>query len=384
MAGGEFVGKEELQAIITLFERGGGNLYRYSPKGYAVAELEKKIAAFFGVRYAHAVASGTAAIKTALVAAGIRPGDEIISTCFTFVAPIEAMVELGAIPVLAEIDETLNVDPASVEAKITERTKAIVAVPMWAACDMDALQSVAEKHNLILLEDSAQCFGGTYKGKLTGTFGRVGSFSFDAGKTMTTGEGGIVITDDEELYRVAAEYSDHGHMHDPTVPRGQDPRRAPGFNFRMGELPGAVGCVQIDRVQDVLARQRRNYALVAQAIADLDQVKLRQFSDEEGQIASWLGFTLPDAVLTRKVVAGMLERKLPNSILPEAHEWHFAAYWPHVFSRVGGYDLDNLASYWPRSQDILSRSVGVFISAKMTEDEASQLGKSLREVITSA
>ena len=384
MAGAEFIGKEELQAIVAMFERGGGNLYRYAPAGHAVDDLEKKVAEFFGVRYAHAVSSGTAAIKTALVAAGIGPGDEVISTCYTFVAPIEAIVELGAVPVLAEIDETLHLAPASVEAKITERTKAIVAVPMWAPCDMDALQGIADKHNIILMEDSAQCFGGTYKGKLTGTFGPIGSFSFDAGKTMSTGEGGVVITDDEEMYRRASEYADHGHMHDPTVPRGQDPRRAPGFNFRMSELQGAVGCVQIDRVPDVISRQRRVYAIVAEAIGDVDRIKLREFSDEAGQTASWLSFTLPDAALTCKVVSSMLERKLPNSILPEAHEWHFAGYWPHIFGKVGGYDLDNLGSHWPKSQDILSRSVGVWLRAKMTEEEASQLGESLRDVITSA
>lgn len=382
MPGFEFMGEEERRAIEALFKRNGGVLFRYHPQAFAVAELEEKIRAFIGTRFAHAVSSGTAAIKTAMVAAGIRPGDEVISTCFTFIAPIEAILEIGAVPVLAEIDQSYSMDPADVEQKITPRTKAIVAVPMWASCDMGALQRIAERHGLLLIEDSAQCFGGTYEGRRTGTFGLVGSFSFDAGKTMTTGEGGVVVTDDEEMYRVAAEYADHGHMHDTTVPRGQDPRRAPGFNFRMGELQGAIGCVQIERVESIIKQQRANYALVAAKLADLPDIELRQFADEQGQIASWLCFRVADSGFAARIVKRLSEAEVPVSTLPESHEWHFAGYWKHLFQRLEGYDLVNLAGHWPRSDNLLHRSVGVFVKAKMTEDEARRMGANISGAVT--
>ena len=345
---------------------------------------KKEAAAFFGVSYAHAVSSGTAAIKTALRAAGIGSGDAVISTCFTFIAPIEAIVELGAVPVLAEMDDTYNIDPADVEHRITARTKAILAIPMWAACDMDALRDIADRRGLVLLEDAAQCFGGTHNGQYTGTLGAIGSFSFDFGKTMTCGEGGLVVTDSETLYRRAAEYSDHGHMHDPTVPRGQDPRRAPGFNFRMSELTGAVARAQLARVPDVLRRQRRNVRLVMDQLADSKRARLRRFTDAEGQIGSWLAFQLPDADLTGCVLRNMERNGIGSSTFPESHEWHFAGFWKHLFERFPEYDTDNLAAHWPRSADLVRRSIGVGIRAGLTDTEATALGAALRAAVDTA
>ena len=184
MAGAEIIGKEELEQIKRLFEQSNVNLYRYGKNNFLAKELEQKFANYMGVKYAHLVSSGTAAIHSALAACEIGPRDEIITTAYTFVAPIEAIAALGAIPVPVNIDFTYHLDPVEVKKHITEKTKAIVCIPMWAAPKMDEITAIAKKNNLMLIEDSAQALGAEFKGKKLGTFGDIGSFSFDAGKTL--------------------------------------------------------------------------------------------------------------------------------------------------------------------------------------------------------
>ena len=200
MTGAELIGQEELKEIQELFDREKVILYRYGPKNYKTLMFEKAFAEYMGVKYAHAVSSGTAAIHSALAAIGVREGDEIITTAWTFVAPIEAIVSLGAVPILANIDETFHLAPTEVEKLITKKTKAVVSVPMWAAPKMDELVKICEDHNIILIEDAAQSLGASYNGRKLGTIGKLGTFSFDFGKTLHTGEGGMIVTDDKNFY----------------------------------------------------------------------------------------------------------------------------------------------------------------------------------------
>lgn len=384
MPGFEVFGKEEFDAIAELWERSGGIGFRYNPKSYAVAEFEKRFADKIGSRYAHAVSSGTAAIETVLSSIGVCPGDEVITTCYTFIAPIEAILSRGATPILAEINESYHLDPDDVEQKITSRTKAIVAIPMWAACDNDRLMAIAKKHNIVLVEDSAQNLFGTYKGKCTGTFGSMGSFSFDLGKSMTTGEGGMVVTDDEELYRRAAEYSDHGHMHDDSVPRGQDPRRTPGFNYRMSEYSGAIGLAQLEKVDDVITRQRDNYKRIEEGLANIEGLSLRQFADKEGQIATALFFRLPSREIAAAVSSGLAKAGVAVGGFPFSIEWHFAGYWEHIFKHIAGYDIDNLAAHWPRSDEILRTTADLYVASAMTEEAIDKTIESIRIEVAKA
>ena len=262
MPGFELVGAEELQEIQKLFEKGRGNLYRYGPNAYAVEKFEGLFAQKMEVKYAHAVASGTAAIHSALAAVGVGVKDEVIIPTFTFVAPVEAILALEAKPVPVEIDETYHLDPEEVKHTITSKTKAVVSIPMWAPPKMNELIAVCNDAGVPLIEDSAQCLGGSYHGKPMGTFSKIGAFSFDMGKSITTGEGGMIITNDEELYMRASEFSDHGHMHLSNVPRGQDTRRFPGLNYRMSELSAAVGLAQLPKLDQILARQKENKAKI--------------------------------------------------------------------------------------------------------------------------
>lgn len=384
MPGFEVFGKEELDALGELWKSSGGVGFRYHPKAFAVAEFEKRFADRIGARYAHAVSSGTAAIETVLAAIGVAPGDEVITTCYTFIATIEAILSRGAIPVLAEIDETYHLDPDEVEKKISDRTKAIVAVPMWAACDNHRLMAIAEEHKIVFVEDSAQNLFGTYRGKCTGTFGVMGSFSFDAGKSMTTGEGGMVVTDDEELYRRAAEYTDHGHMHDPSVPRARDGHRAPGFNYRMSEYSGAIGIAQLKKVDDVLARQRDNYKRLEDGLASVEGVTLRRFSDREGPIAANLFLRLPGRRSAAAVAAGLSAQGVATGGCPFAIVWHFAGYWNHIFKDIPGYNVENLASHWPRSDEILHSTVDLFVGAAMIPETIARTIGCVRDQVAKA
>lgn len=370
MPGYELVGKEELESIKRIFSEGNNNLYRYNPsrKISLVEDFERKFADKIGVEYAHAVSSGTAAIDIALSAAGIKQGDEVIITSFTFVAPVETIFRHGAIPVPVEIDRSYHFSPEAIEKAITEKTRAVVAVPMWAPVDYDAVIKICNKHNLILIEDSAQCLGGTYKGKHVGTFGTIGSFSFDIGKLITTGEGGMVITNDKDLYDRIAEYSDHGHMHDPSVPRGSDPRREPGFNYRMSEISGAVGLAQMEKFDYILEKQSENKEKVKQALTQIECINFREFSDESGQIDDTIVIELPDAQGALKVADMMASQGVGNKILPEACEWHFAGYWKHIFKYVEGYDENNLMAYWPKTDELLRKSICVPISVIMDKN----------------
>ena len=198
MPGFELWSDAERKEVNDVLET--GILMRYGFDGprkgiWKAKELEQALCDRFGSRYAQLLSSGTAALTTALAALGVGSGDEVIMPAFTFVASFEAVLSVGAVPVLVDVDETLTLNPAAVRKAITAKTKCIMPVHMCGSmADMDALQSICKDHNLLLLEDACQSIGATYKGKSLGTIGDAGTFSFDFVKTMTCGEGGVVLT----------------------------------------------------------------------------------------------------------------------------------------------------------------------------------------------
>lgn len=181
----------------------------------------------------------------ALEALDVGPGDEVIVPAFTFVATYEAVLEVGAIPVMADVDDSLNLSSEDIPAKITDRTKAVIPVHMCGAgARIDGILEAARNHGLLVLEDNAQSLGGAFRGRKLGTFGDMATFSFDFYKTITTGEGGMVLTNRRDLYERADGYHDHGHDHNPAVSRALEGRSILGFNYRMNEFQGAVGLAQ--------------------------------------------------------------------------------------------------------------------------------------------
>ncbi|ABL65534.1 DegT/DnrJ/EryC1/StrS aminotransferase family protein [Chlorobium phaeobacteroides] len=373
MAGAELIGKEELAEILELFSGEKVNLYRYGGGNYKAREFEERFAEYMGVKYAHAVSSGTAAIHCALAGAGIGPGDEVITTAWTFIAPIEAISALGAVPVPVELDETYHLDPAEVEKAITSATKAVVAIPMWASPKMDELAAICQSNNLILIEDAAQALGASYKGRKLGTIGKVGSFSFDAGKTLHTGEGGIIITDDKDIYDRAAEFSDHGHMHLPGLPRGKDPRRAKGLNLRLSELTAAVGLGQLAKIDHILSKTRENKKKIKDAISHLDNIIFRPFADEDGSQGDTLIFRVMDRSRALMFEAHLLERGFGTKILPEALDWHYAGVWGHLLGEYDRYKGVDLETLWPKTGVMLRSSICLNIPVLMDETVINQL-----------
>lgn len=241
-----FIGEAEKQSVMAVMDSG------MLVQGEKVAELEEQFKVLCQVNNAIATSSGTTALHLALLGHQIGPGDEVITSSFTFIASVSTIIHVGAQPVLVDIDEkTFNLDPAKVEAAITEKTKAIMPVHLYGyPCDMDAYMSIAEKHNLVLIEDSAQAVGATYRGQPTGSFG-TGCFSLYATKNVMSGEGGMITTNDDDLANQLRLLRQHGmerrYYHESL-----------GYNFRMTNLHAAIGVAQMDRLQDFTEKRRYN------------------------------------------------------------------------------------------------------------------------------
>jgi 8-amino-3,8-dideoxy-alpha-D-manno-octulosonate transaminase len=381
MPGFEVFGKEEQDAINDLFEKNGGVLFAHGFDGirngiYRVREFETAFAKRMGTKYAQGVSSGTAALKVGLKALGVKPGDEVITQSFTFVATVEAILEAGATPVVVEVDETLNICPKSLESAITDKTKVIIPVHMMgAACDMDAVMEIAQRHNLKVLEDTAQACGGIYKGNILGTIGHMGAFSTDAGKTLMTGEGGMVVTVDEDLFIRARAYHDHGHEYSSSLGRAEEGALLPGFNFRMTELQGAIGLVQLSKLEMILEKQRQNKKLLKNALRDCP-FKFRKILDVDGDIGDALVFFLETADQTNRFVGKIREAGLGTKNLPDAIRWHFSKYWQHLFLENGSKD-PNWDSRWKSSADLLERAVALPVMVKTSEEDINKIAETI-------
>ena len=269
-----------------------------------VDRLEAEIRALTGARHAIAMNSCSSALITGLWAAGIGNGDEVIVPGYTFVAPISAVLFVGAKPVLAEVDESLTLDPCDVRKRVSSRTRAIFAVHMLGApCDMDALCSIAAAHDIFVFEDCAQAGGGSYKGKRLGTFGAFGALGMNPFKVFTSGEGGALVTDDTRLYERAYAIHDHGSSPGRLAP--SDETGLPGLNFRMPELSASVGLAQIRRVPEILGRCRANKRLLLEAIGGLPHCKERPLTDPDGECATVAAF-IHDTAAAARVAADRL------------------------------------------------------------------------------
>jgi 8-amino-3,8-dideoxy-alpha-D-manno-octulosonate transaminase len=261
MPGTELFGAEERKEINDVVET--GILFRYGHDAqrnnhWKAKDFETEVKKLTGAKFAHAMSSGSTAIATALAASGIGTGDEVIVPPFTFIASIEAVLFIGAIPIFAEIDETLCLSATGIEKAITPKTKGVCLVHMCGGnADMDNIMAVINKHKLILVEDAGQAFASSYKGTYTGLFGKAGSYSFDFFKIATAGEGGVLVTNDETIYKKADVYSDHGHDHVGNN-RGMENHPYLGFNYRISELHAAVGLAQTRKVPGIRDNNRKN------------------------------------------------------------------------------------------------------------------------------
>ncbi|MCP3931646.1 MAG: DegT/DnrJ/EryC1/StrS family aminotransferase [Bacteroidetes bacterium] len=396
MPGFEVFGAEEKKEIAEVLDT--GVLFRYEfgeqRKGiYKVKEFEQKFAEYTGASHAQAVTSGTAALKVALIALGVGPGDEVITQGFTFVATWEAILDVGAIPVFTEIDATLNMDPDDLKKKITTKTRCIIPVHMLGAqARIEEIVSIAREHHLPVLEDTAQAAGGRIKGQHLGTFGTCGTFSFDSVKTMTTGEGGMIICQDETLWKNMSEYHDHGHDHIPNPgTRGGEGRSFIGFNYRMMELQGAMGIAQLAKLNDMIENQKAHKAKLKESASRIPGIDFRSLVDEKGDSATFFAFFLENEEHCRNV-NNVLKQNGAGAINFGDNTWHFYPKWEHLiagstltkggwpFSDAGGkrrvvYDPTSL----PRSAKLMDRTLVYQIPVIMTEDRLDQMRNALEK-----
>ncbi|MGE5841289.1 MAG: DegT/DnrJ/EryC1/StrS family aminotransferase [Deltaproteobacteria bacterium] len=384
MPGYEIIGEEEKKEILEVLTN--KVVFRYGfdaeRKGvYKVATFEKEFARYCGADHALAVSSGTAALRVALAAIGISPGDEVITQGFTFVATWETILDAGAIPVFAELDQTLCLDPADVAKKITPKTRAIIPVHMCGAqARIPEILKLADRHAIPVIEDTAQSCGGRLGGKALGSFGKMGCFSFDSVKTVTAGEGGMVITGDKELYTRASEYHDHGHDHNPKVLRGLEKRSFIGLNFRMSELHGALALAQFRKLESIiLPAQRQNKARIKEALARIDQVTFREVPDPEGDTATFITFFLPTAQKAKDFNRAMADAGA-GAIYWYDNDWHYYERWEHLLGAKtlmrSGYPFNGESGRvrctyardaLPKTAEILSRTLSIAVNIHMDQ-----------------
>ncbi len=397
MPGFELFGDAERQEVNHVLE--SGVLMRYGFDGmrngqWKAREMEALLSERMQVKHAQLVSSGTAALTVAMASCGVGAGDEVIMPVFTFVASFEAVLKLGAVPVLVDIDDTLTLDPAAVRKAITSRTKVVMPVHMCGSmADLDELRKICKEHDLLLIEDACQAIGGSYKGKPLGSLGDLGCFSFDYVKTVTCGEGGALITNNESYWRHADHYSDHGHDHQGSD-RGAEEHPFLGYNFRISELNAAVGVAQMRRLDEFLAIQEKNYLQLEKVLKEIPGITLRRVPEGGIQNYSFLNFFLPDEAKARNAVKLLAENGLDGCFYWYDNNWHYHKKWKHLkeLHALGPLSPEVRegvekwsANSFENSDRWMSRTISCLIklgwSASELENRKSVLGSVLRKVI---
>ena len=398
--GGLEIGEEEKKQVMEVLDN--KYLFRYyGPEGVTskVKQLEEEFAQKVGAPHALAVANCTGALITSLVACGIGPGHEVLVTGYTFFASCAAIVAAKAIPVIVEIDKTLTMDSADMEKKITAQTKAIVVVHMRGVpCDMDAIMKIAEKYNLKVIEDAAQALGGMYKGKYLGTFGDCGCFSFQYHKTITAGEGGMIVTSDSRLLDRCMSYHDAAACWRPDrfAEQRYEGELFCGTNYRMSELTGAVLLAQLHKLDWLLENMRRNQKLIADQISKTNGITIRPVNDPEGDTGICLMFYLDKKEAVPTFVEALNAEGVPaasvyNSGLPD---WHIYAHWKHIIEKKTptpegcpwscpfhkGEEVTYSADMNPITLEYLSRVVHLDIPPQMDEEDCKLTAQAINKV----
>ena len=395
MPGYEHFGKEEIKEVNDVLET--GILMRYGFDGprkgiWKAKELEEAVCKTFGCKHAQLLSSGTAALTTAMSALGIGYGDEVIVPSFTFVASFEAIISVGAIPVFVDVDDTLTLNPEAVRNALTSKTKCIMPVHMCGSmANMDALQAICKEHNLVLLEDACQSIGGTYKGKKLGTIGDAGTFSFDFVKTITCAEGGVVMTNREDVYVASDGYTDHGHDH-KGVDRGADLHPFIGYNFRISELHAAVGLAQIKKLDSFLAIQKKNHTTLKKALASIPEVTFRRVPDESGDSCTFVSWFLPTEEATKAVVEELKAQNiLAGNFYWFVNNWHYISKWDHLKNGVTlnalhpdlkAAVIHHATKDFSASDAIMSRCISTAISLVWTDEQLKTKCDQMVNVIT--
>ena len=329
--GKQTIEQDDIQAVVDVLK---SDFLTTGPK---IAEFEQTVADYVGAKYAVAISNGTSALHAACFAAGIGPGDEVITTPLTFAASANCVLYCGGTPVFADVDpKTYNIDPEDIRRKITDRTKAIIAVHLAGQpCDMDAIHSIAREHGLIVIEDGAHALGSVYKGKKVGSMSDMTTFSFHPVKPITTGEGGMIVTDNDDFYKKMILFRSHGITRDDSMMTRNDgpwfyQQFDLGYNYRITDIQCALGCSQMKKLDRFLARRKEIVARYNEAFADCDNIITPyQLSDTE---SGWhLYIVQVKNCDRRKVFENMREKGIGVNV-------HYIPVYMHPYYQEHGYE----------------------------------------------
>lgn len=361
-----------------------GSMFRYYGlrQPHYVDEFEKSAREYYDVKHALAVNSGTGALICAMSALGVGPGSEVIIPSFLWVASVGAIIHVGAIPVLCEVDRSFNLDPVALRTRITKRTALIVTIHMAGApCDMDAIMAISREHNIPVLEDCAQCNGGSYCGRKLGSIGHMAIYSLQLNKNITCGEGGLVVTNDEKLYERAFAAHDMGMIRrNGRLAQPEDYALSWGQGRRMSELCGAVASVQLKKLNLIVSHMRGSKRRIKSGLAGTPGLGFRMIHDEDGDTGPFIIMILDTPELSRRLFTGLREAGFANAMHVAEYGLHnyynIAALvrkiplspagnpWNHAENRESQYDYNRGAC--PRSDELFARSVLLPVPSNLT------------------
>lgn len=346
MPGFEVIDEKEKKAISRIFDEGKvffAHGFDNKRKHYHVREFENKLKTVFSPQMADAlcVSSGTAAIKVALKALGIGKGDNVITQSFNFIATVEAIVDTGASVIFTDIDDTLNMSPMSLESLITKKTKAIIPVHMLGVpADMISINKIGKRFKIPIIEDACEAIGAKVAKKYVGGLSEFGVFSFDFGKMITTGEGGALFSKKKNDGKIARMYHDHGHKNIPDLPRGLDRAGLIGFNYRMTEISGAFGKVQLGKFSGILKESKKRYLTLERYISH-NQINLRHVNLGNEPNYDTFVISIENKKLRNRVISLLNQTGFGTKNLPDAFNWHCAYFWKHINKKIRNKEVTN-------------------------------------------
>jgi len=412
------IGKDELLEVLDLWQMSaentakiksiiesekdlsGPHLFRYyNPRPSKVSAAEAAMKKLIGAEFCLATNSCTSALVAAYRALGIGMGDEVIVPAYTFFATSATVAACNAIPIIVDVDETLCMDANAVEKALTKRTKAIVPVHMRGApVQMDAIMALGNKHGIAVVEDVAQAAGGSFKGKMLGSIGTAGCFSFDYYKVIVSGEGGFVTTNDKKLYTRALNWHDCAACWRPDRfgPEQEGEDLFCGENYRMSELEGAVALAQIRKADDIISKHRAAKKKIKDAVENFPGLKFRKITDPDGDTGICLIFFLSDVELTKKVLPALQAEGVPCGGVydSQVRDWHTYNYWEHILKYKSvspdklpwsGVPDNELPKYskdmCPISLELLSRAILIDIDYNLQDDDCNKIATAINKVL---
>lgn len=371
--GRQTIEEDDVQAVVDVLRSD------YLTTGPKIAEFEKMVADYVGAKYAVAISNGTSALHAACFAAGIQPGDEVITTPLTFAASSNCVLYCGGTPVFADVDpKTYNIDPEDIRRKITDKTKAIIAVHLAGQpCDMDEIHKIAKEHELLVIEDGAHALGSVYKGKKVGTLSDMTTFSFHPVKPITTGEGGMIVTDNEEFYKKMMLFRSHGITRDENLMTRNDgpwfyQQLDLGYNYRITDIQCALGCSQMKKLDRFLSRRKEIVARYNEAFADCENI-VTPYQLPETESGWHLYIVQVKNCDRRKVFEALREQGIAVNV-------HYIPVYMHPYYQEHGYK----EIHCRKAEEVYSHIISLPLYPTLTEEQQEFVIQGIKQCVEHA